>query len=355
MDIIILEDSSKAGFGGGQKITLDVINSLKNFHNLHVFDTKTNSTFSNELKNINITPKKLYFSNDIKYNISMLFIPFFLLLNFILLKKYISNKLYEKKYLVYATTKNGLFLAYLMNIILGSDFVYHAHLIESNFKKKIVTFLTKNASKVICVSKMVSEQFKRNNLIIIPNSIDSIKINPKNINNKNNFIVASISTLNNIKGIEYYLDSHKYLLNKNIIYHVYGDGPLKDKIIKSSNKTILYMGHANNIKEILISKIDLLIVPSIISESFSMIMIEAFSCGVPVVTTNIGMQNEHIINSRAGQVFEIKSSSSIASTIDNILNNEKKYFTYSINAIKYSKLFDKSIFNQSIINVFDEI
>ena len=36
MNILILEDSSKAGFGGGQRVTLDVINSLKDKNNIYL-------------------------------------------------------------------------------------------------------------------------------------------------------------------------------------------------------------------------------------------------------------------------------------------------------------------------------
>lgn len=357
MNIIFLEDSSKAGFGGGQKITIDVISSVLNLYQIYLFDTVTSSHFTKELNNFKIVPNKLKYSSNnsnsiLSRLISFIFNPFYFLFNLNKLKNFIIDNSIKKNCLIYAASKYGLLLAFVLNKYFNIDFIYHAHMIENIQIKKLLCYLTKNAFRVICVSELVAEQFQNQNVIVISNSIDLIEVDSKYINLKNRFIVAIFSTLNNIKGIDDFIESHQHLKNKNIIYHIYGDGPLKPKILSKVNNNIIYLGHAKNVKDILINNVDLLVVPTIISESFCMIMIEAFSCGVPAIGTNLGMQKYHLINSKAGDLFQIKNPKDLASKIDNIFKDHLNYNMYSVNAINYSKKFNKLTFNKHINDVF---
>ena len=53
--------------------------------------------------------------------------------------------------------------------------------------------------------------------------------------------------------------------------------------------------------------IDLLIVPSIEPEAFSLVILEAMSHGIPVIATNIGAHIELIENNKTGCLVDIRS------------------------------------------------
>lgn len=357
MNIIILEDSSKAGFGGGQKITLDVINALKENYNLYVFDTTNQSLFTQKLKKLQIKTIKLETYSKVSQSLIIKIFEKFansLLIgkNIYIINKFLKNNKIKKDSLVYATTKKGLLLAFILKIFFHLDFIYHAHLIENTTTRSIVNFLTRKAYKIICVSSLVAEQYNSKNIEIIFNSIEFHEAKNKSIVNKKKFIVATISSLNYIKGIEYFVESYEFLKNKDITYQIYGDGPLKNMIQQNNN--IKFKGHISNIKEVLLNEIDVLVVPTVIQESFGMVILEAFSCGVPVITTNIGMQAVLVSESKAGELVSIKNSKQIAVKVAETLSNTDKYEAYSKNGLHYVKQFDKKDFEKKIRKVFKD-
>lgn len=357
--IIVLEDSTKSGLGGGQKVTLNLISILMQFHKIIVFDTADNTYFVNEIKDKKLDNfQLLYFSFRsnfwglvyIEYFINFFFAPFNAFKVYTVVKKiHVSNRV-----LLYSSSKNGLFISFILNKLFSFKFIYHAHLIENKFVSQFVSFLSKNALKVICVSDLVLHQFniKASNISIINNSVVLEKNYPKTINNKNQFIVASISTLNNIKGIDYFIDSFRFLQRKDIVYNIYGNGPLFNQFNDLNNTNIVLKGHLADVNLALREEIDILVVPTIIQESFAMVIVEALACGVPVIATNIGMQAIHIINSSAGELVDIKNSKNISEKIDLILSSEDNYLKYSKNGLSYVKKFDIEHFSREIIKTF---
>lgn len=359
MNVIVLEDSSKAGFGGGQKITLDVINALKENYNLYIFDTTNQSLFTQKLKKLQIETIKLETYSKVSQSIFMKIFEMFantLLIakNIYIINKFLKNSKIKNNSLIYATTKKGLLLAFMLKKLFNIDFVYHAHMIENKTIRKMVDFLTRKAYKIICVSPLVAEQYNSKNIEIIFNSIELFEAKNKSIINKKSFIISTISSLNYIKGIEYFVESYEFLKNKNITYHIYGEGPLKTMIEQNNNINIKLNGHISNVKEVLLKEIDILVVPTIIPESFGMVILEAFSCGIPVIATDIGMQAVLVSESKAGELVSIKNSKEIAVKIEEILSNTDKYEAYSKNGLNYVKQFEKKDFEQKIIKVFKD-
>ncbi len=356
MNIIILEDSSKAGFGGGQRITLDVIEVLTNDFEVCIFDTNKDSIFNKKLEEMHLESIKLEsYSKDSKSFFSMCIKKIasftYVLKNLFLIGSFLKKKKYLNKSLVYATTKKGLILAFMIKIIYGVDYVYHAHMIENKITEKLVSFLTRNAYKIICVSTKVEEQFRSSNSLVISNSIKVPVTTSKTIKGKKKFIVATISSLNYIKGIEYFVKSFGFLENKKVMYHIYGEGPLRS-LLDYNNDNIVFKGHALDVIEILLEEIDILVVPTIIPESFGMVILEALSCGVPVIATNIGMQKIHIVNSLAGELIDIKDAKEMSKKIDYILSCEDTYESYSKRGLNYAKGFDNMVFTREIKGLF---
>lgn len=361
MNIIILEDSSKAKFGGGQRITIDVIKVLKDKYQIILFDTLIDSFFAEELLKLNVKPNKLKLIVSNKSSVLFSLIKFFNLINELIqnistLRKYLNaNSLDKYNSIIYSTTKRGLLIAYLMNLFFKIKFIYHEHLIENLFYKDFVRILAKRAFRVICVSSIVSKQLNLKNKVVINNSIDHVNSRAKSIENKSPIIVASVSTLNRIKGIKYFIESFSFLKNSNVVYHIYGDGDEINKMKNMSNENIQFKGYNSDINNVFSAKVDLLVVPTIIPESFAMVILEAFSKGIPVVTTNIGMQKEHAVNSRAGEIVEIKNAKQIAQKIEHILSENSIFQGYSKCALEYANGFVKNQFCADIFKLFEQL
>ena len=356
MNVIVLEDSFKAGLGGGQQVSLNVIKLLKNDFEVYVFDTSMDSVFISSLKQLEVESFRL--SGGGTASVCFLFDLFKIIYSFFCIPKnlffvfsFLKARNIKSNSLIYVTTKKGLVLAFLLKFFFDIDYVYHAHMSEGRFIGRVVCFLTRCAFKVICVSSLVKKQFRTDNAVVISNSIHQHDIVYKSIIGKDKVIVATISSLNKIKGIEYFVQSYGFLGNSRVEYHIYGDGPLR-KILDYNFENIIFKGYIAEPKEVLLSEIDILVVPTIIQESFGLVILEALSCGVPVIATNIGMQRVHIENSQAGELINIKSAKEIAEKIENILSCGDKYIKYSENGLKYSRNFDVVEFDKKIIRVF---
>ena len=114
------------------------------------------------------------------------------------------------------------------------------------------------------------------------------------------------------------------------------------------------MGFTKN-PEKSIKDTDALVVSSIIPESFSLVAVEAFKHGKPVIATNLGGQAEIVIDNYVGLHCLPKNPQSIAEKIDLLYENPELYNQLSRNALEYSKKFSYEKFRSQILEVFDSV
>ena len=114
---------------------------------------------------------------------------------------------------------------------------------------------------------------------------------------------------------------------------VVGDGPqfkkLKNKVDDENIRDVIFTGSRSDVENI-IPSCDVLILPSF-SESFGLVLIEALACGKPVIGSNVGGITE-IINEDVGLFVNPNKVSSIARSIDKIINDEDLRYVLSLNA-----------------------
>ena len=167
--------------------------------------------------------------------------------------------------------------------------------------------------------------------------------------------VVNLSSLINIKGIEYFMLSYDFLRNKkSIFYQIHGEGSLRKELEPLQNTNIRLMGFTSNPEKIII-KSDIIVVSSIISESFSLVAVEAFKHGKPVIATNIGGQAEIVVDHEVGLHCFPKNPQSLAEKIDLLYEDKELYDRLSSNALEHSKKFKYEIFNEKILKVFDSV
>ena len=356
MNILFLEDSTKSIFGGGQKISSYVLNILNNTNlRIYYFDFKVNIILQSNLTSTENKIKKLLHYSKMN-NISLFINLLFTIFNcFILIW-------YSIKYnfgVIYSTNKRTLFYAFLLNIICKKPFIYHAHMMMQNkWYDYFVIFAIKRAKYCICVSEYVEIEYKKIgllNTILIANPLENNVLSKKINHHKNNkFNISFFGSINRIKGVNYLLDSIKYLNDFEVTLTIYGEGNELEKFksIYANNDKIIFFGFTNDVIN-KIDQTDILILPTIIPEAAPTIIQQAMSRGVPVITTNIGGQKYLIKDKINGILVKPKCSKEIANAILYFLKDEIFYKFVSINNSKDSRNFNTvTDFNKQILTIF---
>lgn len=113
----------------------------------------------------------------------------------------------------------------------------------------------------------------------------------------------------------------------------------KDKVLKKLNKlpesTFKLLGNLDQeeLKKNYLSS-DVVIIPSLM-EATSLAAMEAMSCGLPVISTNVGGMPEIVSEGYTGWLLEKENSSKLASLMKNIINNEFNILKLGENAKKF--------------------
>ena len=113
---------------------------------------------------------------------------------------------------------------------------------------------------------------------------------------------------------------------------------VKDKVEEENIRDVIFTGSRDDVENI-IPSCDVLVLPSF-SESFGLVLIEALACGKPVIGSNVGGITE-IINDDVGLLVDPNKIPSIASAIDNIVNDEDLRLVLSLNARNRAMDFSK--------------
>ena len=363
---IVLENSSKTKFGGGQNITLQVMDILIQFFEVILIDCANDTIFFHKAADKKCQRYSLNWSGKIIGGHKSSFMigwkeiclsPFFIFRSFFRLRKILkTNNCSIENTIFYACTKKMLILAYIYEIIFGYKYVFHAHTLDdkTSFFFKLIKLLLKKAERIVCVSKIVAENISLPQCQVIYNSVDFNK-RPVVSYSKKRKIIATFSTLIPLKGIKVFIDSFKYLKNyEGTEYWIFGDGPERPLLEKKAEGNIVFKGFCFDVIEEMQKNIYLVVVPSISEEACPVVPIEAFSLGIPVISTNIGGQAEIVKHDYVGRQVPVGNSEAIACEIDYLIDNPDIYFKLSNNTRIYAReVFNKKIFENKIKILFD--
>ena len=145
------------------------------------------------------------------------------------------------------------------------------------------------------------------------------------------FLVAS--HLRESKGIQDLITAVHLLsptIKNEIKIDLYGNGPYKNELVDSINRLNLencfhFMGSKSNLK-ILYSNYDYMLQPTHM-ECFSLSILESLAANVPVITTNVGGNEEVINNGDNGFIFEAKDTKALKEILENIFLGNLKINT----------------------------
>lgn len=261
---------------------------------------------------------------------------------------------------------------YIFSRFLGlkTPAVIHRHVnfeIKSFWKYKISGVL-----KIICVSDEVKLNFIKKIdeklLVVIPPCIDvykgsfsSARENKEEILvSINTKIIGTVSALEKEKNIKEFIYIAKELLssNEDLFFIIFGEGSerevLKRKIIEENlDKKILLVGYRENIQQD-IGLLDLFLFTSK-NEGFPLVLLEAMSSKIPIVSANSGGIKNMIIPKFNGLVYSSGDIKGAISEVNSILEDVTLKDFLVDNALNYVKQFDVPLINKKIEEMYNKL
>ncbi|MCG8069746.1 MAG: glycosyltransferase family 4 protein [Candidatus Thiodiazotropha taylori] len=176
-------------------------------------------------------------------------------------------------------------------------------------------------------NKLVMSGVSNNKITIKPNYIDHVSEK----NTKRSDELLYVGRLSNEKGISLLLDALSKLNGFKVT--VIGEGP--ELPLVQNNKNIKYIGKLTN--ESVLKKMSsalALLIPSICYENFPRIIVEAYSCGLPVIASSIGSIKNIVDDGETGLLFDPISSTDMATKINWAVCNQEEMNKMGLKARK---------------------
>ena len=385
--ITILEDSKVRSFGGGQCVSLQIINILKKFVNTNIIiwdsceDSKFQEYLEDEKKQLCRYFYKLNVNQSDKLNASIkssFSVPFFsFVIEFITIFPLSILKLNSEKSDIYISSTKKTHLIILLTIILFQYkekivLLYHHSFYPKEFKSRLyiktLDFLIKISSKRnkilnVFVSnhtlKSYTKKFSLFNKVVYNSAINEnhlkeIRQISIKLLSQEKKIIGVYGSLIPWKGIIQLISAFKKLsYDEKSKYNlfIYGDGPLRNKIKKQIQSTdfIYYKGFKKPLE--IFNECSIIINSSIYPEACPLTVIEPLAAGKPTFSLNIGGQAEILsymkLDIKNNDIHSLLKSIIYLSNKDLITISKKsyevyeKYFSYSIFSEKINTLIKK--------------
>nr|WP_315255377.1 glycosyltransferase family 4 protein [uncultured Flavobacterium sp.] len=191
------------------------------------------------------------------------------------------------------------------------------------YYKYIDTFIgVSNYTKKELIKDFGSQMKRKIRVIHNGIALHDIQVRQKRNVTKPSFLTAS--HLRESKGIQDLIQAVFLLPNtikKDIVIDVYGDGPYRKQLENLSASLALercfnFKGSSAMLKSIYCNY-DYMLQPTHM-ECFSLSILESLAANVPVITTNVGGNEEAIVDGTNGYIFKAKDSNALASILEEV-------------------------------------
>ena len=234
----------------------------------------------------------------------------------------------------------------------------------------------KKADAITATSKMLTEAtidmiYDGTPVTTIPFGVDTELFSPsKEKSTKSKICIGIVKALEDKYGIEYLIRAFKIVVESgyesNLL--IVGEGSLRKNLealtdsLNLSN-SVKFIGKIDNNEVVeYLHMIDIFIVPSISSsESFGVASVEASSCSIPVIASNIGGLPEVVVDGETGYLVPPCNDTAITEKIIKLIEepelriklgaNGRKFildnYEWNICASKMEKIYDSILENKS--------
>ena len=241
------------------------------------------------------------------------------------IKKELKDNNFDVVHLNSACSSKGIVRDYISAKLIkryNYELIVHCHCnIADQLKGNTYFFdrLVRLADKVLVLndeSYKFTLKYKKDNVYKVPNFIDkSFIVDKKEINDEIKNILY-VGHIRHTKGINEILDASKSFKNINFLLA----GPIVDKDLEVKLDNVSFLGpkKREEVKE-LYKECDVFLFPSY-TEGFSLSVLEAMACGLPIIATDVGANKETILD--GGVIVKTQDSNSIVDAINKL--NDKK-------------------------------
>jgi len=233
--------------------------------------------------------------------------------------------------------------------------------------KEVVDFSINRSDGVTAVSNYLRDEtfkkFKINKDIeVIPNFIDLDRFKKSN---KTHFkraicpegekVIVHVSNFREVKRVPDVIEVFNHVLDAGIDSKLLlvGDGPDRQNAERKCRELeicdkVRFLGKQEQVEEVL-SIADLFLIPSG-SETFGLAALEALSCSVPVISSDIGGLPEVNIHDETGYLCELGDTKKMGEYAIEILSDDDLHKRLSENARKQAERFEVS----NVITLYEE-
>ena len=204
------------------------------------------------------------------------------------------------------------------------------------YEQTISKWIIKKSNYIIAVSNVVKELAlslgsSSEKITVIRNGVDinEFKIKNHNVENLKQNIekrIVFVGRLIQNKGVKYLIEAAPTVLSKyqNAKFIIVGDGPMKKelKIIakrEGVQNAFQFLGFVPSVADVL-NQCDIFVRPSL-TEGMPLTVLEAMSCGLPVVATKVAGTPEIVINDETGILIEPGNNKELANSLIHLLDD----------------------------------
>lgn len=231
-------------------------------------------------------------------------------------------------------------------------------------KENLKTFVIK-ANAIVCVERKLRDAIveitrTKRRIIIIPNSVPPIFNYRDQEYEKNIFRFLAVGRLSKEKGYDKLIEAFCkcFKINPRIQLDIIGGGEEIDKlkriIIQNKAENVVFLHGVMRRDELtyFYTRSNVLVMPSDY-ETFGIPVVEAMSCGLPVIVTkNVGVS--HYIDKKRGLVIENNETGNLANALTEIYH---RYIAFNRKDISdfSDKTFSEDVVFEMIKEVFDRV
>lgn len=198
--------------------------------------------------------------------------------------------------------------------------------------KYVLKYNLKRADYVTATSRDLTREtslYTNKKVITIPFGVDTSRFSNRHQGERNNITIGIVKSLETIYGVRYLIEAFARLCKRyqNIELLIVGDGPLRKELeelcrrLHVEDKVIFAGGIPNSGVPVLLNNMDIFVMPSL-SESFGVSILEAESCEIPVIATEVGGIPEVVVNGRTGFLVKPADSGEIEQKLSKLIEDK---------------------------------
>lgn len=236
--------------------------------------------------------------------------------------------------------------------------IIHASLIRKNLQF---------ANHLASTSRDMEIEIKKyvdKNVYLTPFGVDINHFQSKKEKNNEYLTIGTVKGMKDVYGIKYLIDSFKLLsddndLNYKLKFLIVGGGPKLEEYIEYAQKKNIEIEFTGQIDyqhlPDYFNELNIYCAPSL-SESFGVAVLEASSCQLPVIVTNVGGLPEVIINNKTGLLIEPRSSIELYNSIKKLILDEELRVNMGENGRRFvEENYSRKYCTEQLIKVYNNI